>query len=277
MTSPVRELYDEVVSNADLIRRTCETVAGYLELGNETFDAAGARFVRSRTTPRRYDANHVARITVSDPGEIDRLMDRSEVEYAHLQYRRFDADPLTPPSFVARLVLDGFTASAEVKLLLEGELRTVAKPCDIREVTDDAAWHAYGRLQELDLAETCARQGRPFDASLLPEFAAYRRAKAPDVRAWLAYAGGEAVAYFSSWPGTNGVGMVEDLFTRQEYRHRGIATALVSHCVADARARGAGPVVIGADPTDTPMRMYAAMGFRPFLLVSNYFRSVNSA
>ena len=56
---------------------------------------------------------------------------------------------------------------------------------------------------------------------------------------------------------------MEELFTHPEFRHRGLATALIHHCVADAREHGAGPVVIAADPEDTPKLMYAAMGFRP--------------
>ena len=59
------------------------------------------------------------------------------------------------------------------------------------------------------------------------------------------------------------MGKVEDLFTVPEHRRQGVATALIAHAVADARARGAGPVLIGADPTDTPKAMYAAMGFAP--------------
>jgi GNAT superfamily N-acetyltransferase len=93
---------------------------------------------------------------------------------------------------------------------------------------------------------------------------ATKQAKAPDLRFWLARADGTGCAFLSSWPGANGVGKVEDLFTHPDFRHRGIATALIVHCVRDARERGAGPVLIGALPNDTPMRMYAAMGFRPF-------------
>jgi GNAT superfamily N-acetyltransferase len=74
---------------------------------------------------------------------------------------------------------------------------------------------------------------------------------------------GAAVAYFSSWPGIAGVGMVEDLFTLPSHRGRGIARALIHHGVADARTRGAQSVLIGSDPDDTPKHLYAAMGFEP--------------
>ena len=75
---------------------------------------------------------------------------------------------------------------------------------------------------------------------------------AAGVRYWLAHDGNEAAAFLASWPGGNGVGQIEDLFTHPKHRHRGLATALIAHCVADARGRGAGPVVIIADPSETP-------------------------
>jgi len=87
---------------------------------------------------------------------------------------------------------------------------------------------------------------------------------------------GRAAAYFNSWAGIDGVGQVEDLFTHPDYRHRGLATALIHRCVADCRAKGAGPVVIVSDPADTPKLMYAAMGFRPVALVSNYMKRLQT-
>ena len=52
---------------------------------------------------------------------------------------------------------------------------------------------------------------------------------------------------------------------------RGLATALIAYCVSDARVR-AGPVIIGADPNDTPKLMYASMGFRPLYISANYVK-----
>jgi GNAT superfamily N-acetyltransferase len=72
------------------------------------------------------------------------------------------------------------------------------------------------------------------------------------------------------------VGKVEDLFTRPDFRHRRIATALIVHCVGDARERGAGPVLIGAALNDTPMHMYEAMGFRPFCVAHQGRKSRDS-
>jgi GNAT superfamily N-acetyltransferase len=103
---------------------------------------------------------------------------------------------------------------------------------------------------------------------------ATKRAKAPALQFFLARADdGEDCAFFSSWPGPgdgNDVGKVEDLFTAPEHRRTGIATALIAHAVDDARRRGAGPVLIGADPDDTPKAMYAALGFAPACVLRSY-------
>ena len=129
----------------DLLSRTCETVAGYLALGNERFEAHGATFVRNRATPGRYDANHVGLIRSSDAAAIEALLTRAEAEFEGLGHRRFDIDPLTPPAVEARLALaSGFTTSAGLHLLLEGELKAAPKPFDIREIAD-AGWLGRSR------------------------------------------------------------------------------------------------------------------------------------
>lgn len=264
-------------ADGDLLERACNAVAGYLQIGNETFEADGATFVRNLRTPRRYDANQASDVRCEDAPAMDRLLARAEVEYAACGHRRFDVDPRTPAQFAARLVLEGYVPTPGLQLVLEGELRATPRAVDIRLVEDEAGWAAYSRLYADDLRETRERQGRGADSTdMVAEFMRYQRAKTPDVRFFLAYVDGVPAAYFSSWPGIAGVAVIEDLFTAREYRHSGIATALIAHCVQDARERGAGPVVIGADPTDTPMRMYAAMGFRPLFMKLNYVRRVNA-
>jgi GNAT superfamily N-acetyltransferase len=99
-----------------------------------------------------------------------------------------------------------------------------------------------------------------------------KRLKAPAVRFWLARADGVDCGFFSAFPGANGVGLVEDLFTHPDFRGRGVASALIAACVDDARARGAGPVLIGARIDDTPKHIYAALGFRPLCVRRAYLR-----
>ncbi len=243
-----------------------------LELASETFEADGARFVRNRDHANIYDANHVSHVTCDSEPDIERLLARVEREYAGYRHRRFDVNPWTPPAFVARLTLDGYVAEEDLLLVLEGELRARPAASDIRRVETEEQWAASDALHELDWLERQERLGRTPDPSVPAAFAALRRASAAEIACWMAYVDGEAVAYAWSWQGVDGVGVVEDLFTHADYRHRGIATALIAHGVRDARDRGAGPVAISADPGDTPKLMYRALGFRPIVLVRHYVR-----
>lgn len=70
---------------------------------------------------------------------------------------------------------------------------------------------------------------------------------------------------------------MEDLFTLPEYRHRGLATALMHRCVRDCRERGARSVIIACDPTDTPKQMYRAMGFGPVAIQTHYLKRLTHA
>ena len=92
----------------------------------------------------------------------------------------------------------------------------------------------------------------------------------PAGRLWLARVDGRDGAHLSSWPGENGVGKHEDLLTHPALGNRGVALAVIHHGVWDARERGAGPVVIGARPEDTPKRLYARLGFRPFCVCRSW-------
>ncbi len=47
----------------------------------------------------------------------------------------------------------------------------------------------------------------------------------------------------------------------------------LAHAVDDARSRGAGPVVIGAEVNDTPKEMYAALGFQPVCITRGWLKN----
>lgn len=258
-----------------VVRRILAVDQANRSLGHEVFEAAGATFVRNPTLPHIHDANHVARVRVSGPADIDVLLARVEREFAHCDHRQFVLDPETPAEFEARLVLEGYDdVEATLMMALEGPLRAPSPSHDLRPIVTPGDWEAYARLKRLDWAERAARLG----LGPLPHVAegmiqAYRL-KTPPLRYWLAYADGDARGFFSSWEGPDGVGQVEDLFVEAPWRHRGIATALLQHTVTDARRKGAGPIAIAADATDTPKRMYAAMGFRPVGVLRKYTRWV---
>jgi GNAT superfamily N-acetyltransferase len=255
------------VADRDLLARVYETLGGYYELGCEVRDEPLARFVRNLDAPRIYDVNFVRSVRARTTAEIEAVLDRADEVFHGLPHQIFHIDPWTPPAFEAQLVLDGFEFEDEIQLLLEDELRVAGAtpPVTIRLVESHEDWSVIRRLTRLDHEEQAGRGVHPlWDEDVTTEMVATKRAKAPDLRFWLARADGVDCAFLSSWPGADGVGKVEDLFTHPDFRHRNIATALIVHCVSDARARGAGPVLIGALPNDTPMRMYASIGFRPF-------------
>lgn len=260
----------------DLARRALAVNQAMLALGNEVFEADGATFVRNRSLPEIRDSNHVAHVTASAPQEIDRLLARVEREFAGFRHRRFDLDFTTPPEFEARLAHEGYQPNDALVMLLEGELIGGAKPHDIRLVESAAGWEAYGGLNEMSWREYVEQADRPEDVSLALAMLESKRAKSPPARYWVAYVDGEPRSCFTSWGGIAGVGQVEDLFTHPNFRHRGLATALIQRCVADCREQGAGPVVIVCDPSDTPKQMYAAMGFRPVAIKRSYWKDVEA-
>lgn len=258
----------------DIARTALAAVRGFHALGNERFEADGATFIRNRTVSDIRDANHVAHVTASTPQEIDRLLARVEREFAGEPHRRFDLDFRTPPAFEARLALEGYQRSDALVMLLDGDPSGAPKPCDIRPVTDAADWDAYAALHDIDWREYKDRVRSPYDEKTASQMMRSRHTKSPQVRYWMAYVDGEPRAYGASWAGVEGAGQVEDLFTHPDFRHRGLATALILHCVADCRGQGAGPVIIVADVTDTPKHMYAAMDFRPVATIREYWRGV---
>ncbi|MDP3769223.1 MAG: GNAT family N-acetyltransferase [Dehalococcoidia bacterium] len=203
-------------------------------MAGKDFPRQALGLAQHHSVPAIRDSNHVAHVTASMPEQIDRLLARVEREFAHCPHGRFDLDAAARPEFEARLTYEGY--------------------------------ERYKRTEALVMLLEGAEVGRAMFRSW--------QAKSPPVRVWLAFVDGEPAAYCSSWEGVDGVGQVEALFTHPEYRHRGLATALLLHCVADCRAHGAGPVVIVCDPEDTPKQMYAALGFRPVAIRRSWWKQV---
>jgi GNAT superfamily N-acetyltransferase len=259
---------------SDLLTLAYETLERWLSLGHESIERAGARFVREKRAPRVYDANFATRVRAESPAEIDAVLAATDDIFSGFEHRQFLWDPATPLPFEARLQLDGYEPRDEVVLALEGALRSRGPAVELRPVEADADWDALTELCWLDHQEEVEMGFHdPWPRALTEELCATKRMKSPAVRYFLARVDGVDCAFFSSFPGENGVGKVEDLFTRADFRGRGIGTALIAACVDDARARGAGPVLIGARLNDTPKQMYAALGFRALCYQRSYVRT----
>jgi GNAT superfamily N-acetyltransferase len=203
--------------------------------------------------------------------EIEGLLARARDEYAHCSTVTFRLAPWSPPALEACLAILASERSQSVVMVLEGELRGRARHHDLRPLEGEAGWSALRELKRLDWIDEAAKHNEDPHRLEIPDgLAAAARHKCPPVCYTLAYADGRPVGFFNSWMGVGGLGQVEDLFVHPEYRHRGIATALIHHCVAEARTKGAGPVVICANLADTPKSMYMAMGSRPIAVGRQY-------
>ena len=240
-------------------------------LGHRTFEAEGAVFVCNPALPDIHVANYCRSVTAAAPDAVDRLLARADREFRDCSHRCFEVDPDTPPAFEERLVREGYDAREFVLMVLEGELHGPAKPVDLGLAASEENWAAADRLKRLDWAEARQKAGLAPLPRVGDRLALASRLKTPPDRKWLARVDGAARGMSSTWQ-VDGLGQVEDVFVEPAYRHRGLATALIHHCVADCRAQGAGAVVIVADASDTPQHMYRAMGFRPVATKRRYVR-----
>ncbi|HTO12714.1 MAG TPA: GNAT family N-acetyltransferase [Candidatus Binatia bacterium] len=245
-----------------------------LALGHEILRTEDAVLVRNRDLPDIWDANHAQHVGAATPAAIDRLLARMDEVYAASGHRRLDCDFTTPPGLEARLVLDGFHRRDFLVMLLEGEPRGRAGTPDIRACADAAGWKAFTALKVADWKELAGRVDLAPSDTVGEALARTARLRAPAVRYWLAFDGGEPRGFLCSWEGVDGVGQVEDLYVHPTARGRGIAAALLHHGIADCRRHGARAVVIVADAGDTPKAAYARMGFAPVAVKREYVRRV---
>ena len=263
----------------DLLRRACEAVRGLRALGGECVERPLVTVVRDASKPDVWDANHALAVSASTGAEIEEVFTTCDAVLPRTaRHRQFHCDPLTPEPFLAHLELAGFAQRVSIQMVLTGGLRADSPALEIRLAESEQDWRSHARLVRLEALDAAEREGRPAHAASVSQgLAALRRAAAPEVRTWIARRGGEDCGTFASWPGRGGVGVVEWLLTHPGHRRRGVATALIAHAVADARARGAGAVVIGPDggPYDVPRRLYAALGFEPLCVTRCYTRTLD--
>lgn len=255
-----------------LLARAVAAAEGYLALANDVARTDHATFIANDKWPGVNDANHCAlvRFADADDGALEEVLGAIQRRAHDLTVK---VDPLTPPAFEARLVLDGRQSHSELHMLLPASSEITARdsPADIRSAETEDDWAVLARLKRLDHIDDADRAGKPA-RSEADSWALInaKRAKSPDVRYFLASVDAVDCAFFSAWPGTDGIGVVDDLYTLPTHRRRGIATSLFAHAVGDARARGAAEMITSADPADTPKHLFAALGFLPLFLVRSY-------
>ncbi len=257
--------------DAGFARRAVQLNWRNLALGHRTLETPDATFVVQVDHPDIHDANFVHGATAADEAAIDALLARARDVYAHCPTLTFRLDPEAPPRLEARLALTGSERARTLVMVLAHALQGASPAHEVRPVEGDDDWEAIAALKRVDWAEHAPRQGEdPARRDIADGLTATNRLKCPPVRYWMAYASGIPVGFLNSWEGEGGIGQVEDLFVLPAWRRRGIATTLLHRGVAEARARGAGPVAICADVSDTPKAMYAALGWRAVAVCRQY-------
>ena len=251
-----------VVDDDVLRQRAAATRLAYFALGNQVSTRALGLFVCNLSTPLVRDAN----FAVPESNDCDRVLAWSLEAFRDLPHVAFKLRPDEDDRLEARLVSDGWNGGIDLlELVLRGALAVEAtSSVSVRPVSDDVDRAALTQLKHADWADSAARTGVPAPSmSAARQLVASKLVKCPPVQYLLATIDGVDCAFVSSWEGVDGMGVVEDLFTMPDHRHRGAATTLIAAAVDHARARGAADVLIGADPQDTPKAMYRDMGFRP--------------
>jgi GNAT superfamily N-acetyltransferase len=233
-------------------------------LGNPSMEAACCHIVANPAYPQVWDANHADAVTAKTDLEIASVFAAMDARLGHTPWRVVHTDCFTPDAFLGRLALDGFQEQpVTIQMVLQGELSDRGALAEIRPVVDDTDWGAMHRLVALDHAEG----RRTANLELTPEFTtsvvAGYRSKSAQYHFNLVIQDGEPVAYGAYAIAPNGVGMIEDLFTLQTARRRGVATAMIAAFSDRLRASGCRLIFLGALASEHPKHLYARLGFRP--------------
>jgi len=255
-----------------LIRRAIGVNWRSLSLGHRVMTSRHATFIRNLQLPCLRDANFAFGVSAKEPGELDAFLDRLNREYAHARWLTVQADLHTPPAVEARLVDEHFERGDRMLLVLDGDLRRTPPRLDIRAMDDESSWQVFAELKRSGWQEHAALRNREAVLHLVEGLVAASRLRCPPVEYLMASVNGVPVGYCSVWEGLHGVGQVEDLFVDRHHRGRGIGTALLHRCVALARSRGAGPIIIAASDNDSTNELYSALGWRPLTICRQYSR-----
>jgi GNAT superfamily N-acetyltransferase len=258
-------------------RRACAVVRELAMLPLEHVEHPLVTLVRDAEKLDVWDANHACHVRASTEAEIDEVFGFVDRELpAGVRYRDFRCDPETSPAFVTRLRSEGFEPTTTLQMRLDGPIARATPTLSLRLAETDADWASLDAMGEAHRQEEALRERRaPYARSVSRGLTALKRASAPPVRLFIAEVDGRDRGHVGAWGGAEGVGVVEWVYVAPEVRRGGIASALVGHAVADARAQGAETILIGPVMGDyeVPQRCYAALGFRPWFVTERFVRA----
>lgn len=259
----------------NLVRDIADAYSWHRSLGNQITDSRYCRLIADPSNPDVWSSNHVSRITASLPEEVDAVFADMERHFAHCTHRLASVDCFTPPLFVARLAMLNYQElSPTLQMVLTGKLAPIsAPPLTFREVVSEDDWQELGRLVEADHREGERTNRTPLSPHVTRGIVqGYRKKTGQACRFFTTHLESTPCGYGSAILCPNGLGMIEDLFTLRSYRGKGVASALIRHCVEQLRLRTSSPVFLGSHAAEQPKHLYNRLGFEPVLLTREYLR-----
>lgn len=222
--------------------------------------------------PAVWDANFAIAGAGATAGDLLTALDRA---FGQAPWRTVVADCLTPPEVEAALPFAGYAQRIQaVEMLAQGSV-TSPRPLaavDLRPVDDAASWTTLAELVRADHREG-GRTGA-IDDAVSAGLLATMRGRSPPCRNWLLVAVGDAVGYGTTVACPNGLGLIENLFTRPDRRGRGLMSAFIVAAAERLRAEGCAGVFLDAHADAASQRLYAALGFTPVALWRTWAQSV---
>lgn len=263
--------------NDNTAKLACETYAYHGQLGLAQHDLDYCKLVQDRVNPDVWSSNKAYAVTARTDQEIEHLMRDVDAASATLSYRHFVVDPFTPAAFAAYLALNDYVEQATIiQMVLDGPITRVASgtTLNLRPVSSGADWAILRELVQKDYAEGGRTQGKILSAAVTDGIVASYQAKQTECQFFIAQLDAQPCAYGSGLCGPNAMGMVEDLFTLPQFRKRGIASAVIAHCVDYCRRRGSDQVLIGSHANEPPKHLYRRLGFEPVCLTRDYIKQL---
>jgi GNAT superfamily N-acetyltransferase len=259
----------------DLAQTIAEAYRWQRRLGNVQIAAPHCHIVADPAHPDVWDSNHADEVTAQSDAEMDGVFRAMDNHLAHTPWRVVHTDRFTPDAFLARLALDDFQERpATIQMALHGDVKGRGAALPLHPVASDADWDKLLRLVLADHAEGRRTSGLEVSPEVSAGMVAGYRAKSPAYQFYLALQGGEPVAYGAHAAAPNGAGMIEDLFTLQSARRRGIATAMIAAFADHLRKADCHTIFLGALVGEEPKRLYARLGFRPVMLARSWVKEM---
>jgi ribosomal protein S18 acetylase RimI-like enzyme len=209
--------------------------------------------------PLRYDANHLwidAPAPAAGVGDLvaeaDRILGGAGLTHRKVMVAREDEGSRWSMGFGEL----GYRIS---------RLLTMAVGREPGEAVDPSAVDVVSFAEARDVIEAVnAREPYGTSAEVVRQLTDYHGKLERELgcRFYVARVDGEIGAFCELY-GLGPIAQVEDVNTLEEFRGRGLAKAVVSAAVRDARADGADLIFLYADADDWPQHLYARLGFRP--------------